>query len=219
MITAVRHLRAIWRAYAASPLILRLRVVGRYVLCPFAALIRAFPPAGRILDIGCGDGLLLFLLSLDNGSSARSYTGIDVDPRKIGNAKGAAIAHAEFHVQDVSMLPPAAFECVSIIDVLYLLPLERWPEFLGHSVRALKPNGRLIVKEAAAVPRWKARLGYLQELVAIKLMGMTTGDMPHLEPTDVYRASIEAAGAKVFRIERVDARRPHAHVLLVAEKI
>ena len=216
--TAARDLGAISRAYASCPPAIRMRVLGRYVLCPFASLLRAFPQTGRILDIGCGDGLLLFLLSREQNSHARSYVGIDVDRRKIAYATRAAVANAEFRMQDISTVPPEEFDCVSIIDVLYLLPRERWSRFLEQSVRALKTGGLLVVKEVADRPRWKYWIGYLEEVVAIKVLGMTTGDTPHLEPIDVYRSAIAAAGAEVFHVERVDARRPHAHVLLLAKK-
>jgi len=218
VITAVRHLREISRAYAPCPASARMRVLGRYVLCPFASLLGVFPPTGRILDIGCGDGLLLLLLSLEDDSRARGYVGIDVDEHKIANARRARIANTDFRIQDVSMVPAETFDCVSIIDVLYLLPISRWDDFLRQSMRALRRDGLLIVKEVTNTPCWKYWIGYLEELLAIKLIRMTHGDTPHLESIDTYQASLETAGADVINVRRVDAGRPVAHVLFVAKK-
>ena len=171
-----------------------------------------------MLDIGCGDGLLLFLLGLRGEARAGERVGIDIDERKIGNARQGAAASARFETTDVSSMPSASFDCVSIVDVLYLLPLPRWKDFLSHGVRVLRPGGLLIVKEVADTPRWKHWIGHVEELLAIKVLRMTRGDSPHLEPVDVYRAALEEAGTEVVRVERIDAGRPHAHVLLLARK-
>src|SRR5207253_415351 len=202
----------IWRAYHDCSITKRLHVVGRYLLCPYDFLLSLFPPAGQILEIGCGDGLLLFLLSNQSNSQARTYFGIDVAENKIANAKRARIPFAEFRLGDVSTLPSDTFECVAIVDVLYLLPIERWTEFLQQAVRVLRKNGLLIVKEVANEPRWKYWIAYFQEILAIKVIGMTKGDTPHQESTDTYQAYIEAAGVDVFKVQRLDAWRLHAHV-------
>lgn len=209
----------VWRAYRHCPLGVRLRVVGRSLLCPYRCLLGLFPVVGRIIDVGCGDGLLLFLLSLEHESASRTYLGIDPASDKIAVAKRARIDNVRFHLGEVTTLPSEAYDCVSIIDVLYLLPKARWTEFLGHSVRVLKGDGLLIVKEVVDKPRWKYWLAYLEEIVAIKVLRMTKGDSPHFESVETYRACIEAAGTDVFHIERIDRGRPHAHVVFVAKKM
>lgn len=204
----------IWQAYRDCPIGARLRVLARYVSCPYGPLLCLFPSTARILDVGCGDGLLLFLLSRELKS--RRYAGIDIDAKKIAIARRARIDKAEFLLGEISTLPSDSYDCVSIMDVLYLLPKPQWPEFLKQSVRVLRKNGLLIVKEVSDEPRWKYWLAYFEEIFAIKVVRMTKGDAPHFETIDVYRAYIEAAGAHVFRIERIDAWRPHAHVVFLA---
>jgi 2-polyprenyl-3-methyl-5-hydroxy-6-metoxy-1,4-benzoquinol methylase len=212
------RIREIWRAYHDCSITKRFHLVGRYLLCPYDFLLSLFPPAGQILDIGCGDGLLLFLLSNQSNSRGRTYLGIDVGENRIADAKRAKIPFAEFRLEDVSTLPADTFECVAIVDVLYLLPIGRWTEILQQAVRILRKNGLLIVKEVTNKPRWKYWISYFQEILAIKVIGMTQGDAPHLESTDTYRAYIEAAGIDVFKVERLDAWRPHAHVAFVGRK-
>lgn len=57
------------------------------------------------------------------------------------------------------------------------------------------------------MPRWKYSITYLQEVLAIKVIGMTKGGMPHFESIDAFRAAIEKAGADVFRAEDLHAVR------------
>jgi 2-polyprenyl-3-methyl-5-hydroxy-6-metoxy-1,4-benzoquinol methylase len=212
------RIREIWRAYHDCSITKRLHVVGRYLSCPYDFLLSLFPPAGQILDIGCGDGLLLFLLSNQSSSQGRTYLGIDVAEDKIANAKRAEIPFAKFRLGDVSNLPSNTFECVAIVDVLYLLPIARWTEILQQAVRVLRKNGLLIVKEVANEPRWKYWIAYFQEILAIKVIGMTKGGTPHQESIDTYRTYIEAAGIDVFKVERIDAWWPHAHVVFLAKR-
>ena len=208
----------IWRAYQHCPLGAQFRVLVRYLTCPFHALLKGIPPTGHILDVGCGDGLLFFLLSRESQCGTRECIGIDLAENKIANASCLQIGNAQFRQQDISQIASDSFHCVTIVDVLYLLPISQWSVFLSHSIRVLKKDGILIVKEVTDRPRWKYLFSYLQEVVSIHVTRMTKGHHPHFESIDTYRHSIEAAGGEVIRVERVDAMRPHAHVIFVARK-
>jgi hypothetical protein len=82
----------------------------------------------------------------------------------------------------------------------------------------LRKGGLLIVKETIDKPRWKYWLSYTQEISAIKIFQITMGQFPHLESVETYRTYIEASGAAVFHMERLDAWRPHPHFLFLARK-
>lgn len=208
----------IWQAYRQCPISARLRVFGRGVLCPYHALLGWFPSCGRILDVGCGDGLLLFLLSHHSRSGAATYVGIDPAQDKIDNAAAALGGRVELKVGQVSVLPDESFDCVSIMDVLYLIPLKDWSALLSHAVRVLRPGGRLIVKEVINRPFWKSWIVYLEELVAIKLLSMTLGQSPHLESMETYRTAIAQVGVELVQVKMVDTGYPAAHCLFVARK-
>jgi ubiquinone/menaquinone biosynthesis C-methylase UbiE len=211
-------LQDIWRAYCRASIRCRLRIVIRYLSCPFRSLLPEFPLNGRILDVGCGDGLLLYLLNREPNPCARECVGIDVAENKIANARDLRLDSIKFHRADVADVPSESFDCVSITDVLYLLPISSWADFLKECIRALRKDGLLIVKETLDRPRWKFLIAYMQELLSIYVTRMTKGDHPHLESLDFYQESIRAAGAEVFQTKRLDAGFPYPHVLLLARK-
>ena len=192
-------LQDIWCAYCHAPMSCRLRVVIRYLSCPFKSLLSEFPLNGRILDVGCGDGLLLYLLNREPNPSTRECVGIDVAENKISNARKLGIDSIEFHQMDISDVPSESFGCVSITDVLYLLPISSWASFLRECIRVLKKSGLLIVKETLDRPRWKFLFAYTQELLSIYVMRMTKGGHPHMESHEFYEESIKTAGAEVFQ--------------------
>ena len=70
--------RAALRAYRLLPIGARLHATVRWWSAPFAAVQAEVPPTGRILEIGCGHGLLCTYLALSQ--PARSVLGVDIDP-------------------------------------------------------------------------------------------------------------------------------------------
>jgi len=218
MLDSIANALRIWRAYGASSLSTRLRVIGRSFVCPYHAFLHHFPRSGSILDVGCGDGLLELLLSWQPQSSQRTYVGIDHAEDKIDGACLAAIAGARFEVRDLSAVAPEQFDCVALVDVLYCVPVGEWPAFLAQCSRVLKPGGTLILKEVVDRPRWKYWFSYLEEILAIKVLKMTQGQSPHFESEAVYRSAIDGSGSYVAEVVRLDAGRPYPHCLFVARK-
>jgi SAM-dependent methyltransferase len=110
-----------------------------------AAAVRRLRAGGRVLDVGCGDGLLAQHLGADG---CGSYLGIDLSVAAVAAARrrtgGAAGSGTRFAVADADDWPlRGAFDAVVLNECLYYLrePLEA----ARHALAALRPGGVLVV--------------------------------------------------------------------------
>jgi 2-polyprenyl-3-methyl-5-hydroxy-6-metoxy-1,4-benzoquinol methylase len=205
--------------YADAPRGDRFHVRTRWWTCPFPAVEQAVPRQGRVLEVGCGHGLLSVYLGLC--SSERDVLGVDIDEDKIVLARRAAehldpaTARVRFEHLEPEGFAAGAFDAIVIADVLYLLPAERRLALLDECVAHLAPEGVLVVKEADRVPRWKGALTVGQELLATKVLRITEGDEVEFSPPSTFVDHLTVAGLDVD-LRRIDRGYPHAHVLLTA---
>jgi len=202
--------------YRSAPAMSRAHVAVRWATCPIPAVAAQLPPAGRILDVGCGHGLLALFLALE--SPDRQIVGVDVDEDKLAVARAAASGlAARFEAVAGGELPEGPWRGIGIIDVLYLLSADDQRSLLRSCAEALEPGGVLAVKEMALAPRWKARWNVLQETAAVKLLGITEGEQfTFLAPADM--AAAMAAGGLIVKDRPIHRGYPHPHHLLVGQK-
>ena len=199
----------------------RLHVRGRFRTCPVALVDADVPRDGRVLEIGCGHGLVSAYLALSSGE--RHVTGIDIDARKIAVASHAlshvdpTSAHLEFHHVAPGELPDGPWDAIVIVDVLYLL--DRSAEFalLDDCVERLSEHGVLVVKETDVVPRWKHRVARTQEVVATKVLRITAGSSLSFTPIADIAGHLRSRGLAVTS-RPVDKGYLHPHALVVARR-
>lgn len=208
-----------WRSYAGEGLGTRLHVAVRAAICPFAQFLGEFPKEGKILDVGCGHGLLANLLAREGGGAGRAITGIDHAAEKIAVAKRHAEGAITFSAGPVGSFPAGAFDAVSIVDVLYAVDIGQWDALLAACSRALKPGGVMIVKEVVDTPRWKYAAIMAEEWLAVKMLRITKGDRPHIESAATYRAALERNGFAVIRERALRHWSWISHYLFVAKKM
>lgn len=110
----------------------------------------------RILDVGCGDGVLGERLA----QAGAEVTGLDADPRMLAAARerpGRLEAKATFIEGDARQIPFAdeTFDVVVAITVLcFVVDAER---AMNEMARVLRPDGRLVIGELGRYSLWAAK--------------------------------------------------------------
>jgi 2-polyprenyl-3-methyl-5-hydroxy-6-metoxy-1,4-benzoquinol methylase len=205
--------------YGAAPLGDRFHVRVRWLTCPIPAIEQRVPDAGRVLDLGCGHGLVSFYLALS--SSRREVHGVDIDPHKIALARSAARApgapDVTFDVVEPGVLPDGPWDAVVIADVLYLLGPVARRELLAQASARLAPGGILLVKETDTTPRWKHRLAAAQEQVSTKLLRITAGTDLDFASSQELEAVLAGEGLRT-EVVRLDRHQVHPHVLIAGRR-
>jgi 2-polyprenyl-3-methyl-5-hydroxy-6-metoxy-1,4-benzoquinol methylase len=148
-----------------------------------------------VLDLGCGIGLLAHALRAD-GSDV-PYRGVDIDARKIAEARRAAgiagLHDATFDVVDLAAGLPAHAGSVAILDVLQFVPPEAQDGILDAAIARLAPEGVLVLRtgldDGSARAKTTRRIDALSRVVG----WMNSGPRRYPE-ADMLRAKFAAAG-------------------------
>lgn len=185
---------------------------------PLDAVVAAFPLTGRMLDIGCGHGLVANEIALR--SPAARVLGIDLSETKIASAQASAtgLAQVEFRHAALEAVTETDFDAVGLIDVLYLVPEASWTRFLKTCFEKLAPGGTFVLKEIGTAPRWKFERLKLQEFMSTRILRITKGDTMHFESGEELKRRLEDLGFEGVEIHRLDAGFTSPHLLLSAKR-
>jgi trans-aconitate methyltransferase len=135
-------------------------------------LDRGIGDARRIVDLGCGRGLLLALILASRGAAeAPDLVGVELAGSSARTARmalgdAATIVEADIAKQDVPRC-----DAVTLLDVAHYLPVPDQDELLTRVRAALPAGGRLFVREADAA----AGLGFLAVRTAERLAAIRDG--------------------------------------------
>jgi cyclopropane fatty-acyl-phospholipid synthase-like methyltransferase len=213
--------RQAWKFLSVVNLFWRVHQVGRTLLVPFHRLIDYLPERGVLLDLGCGHGLFLALAKA--AKPDLDLMGLDLSNEKIETARRAFCALKDARTKlaacDISNCPEQSVDVISIIDVLYLVPLEKWDGILNKCFNCLRPGGKLLLKEMDRSILWKFCLLYCEETLAVRVLGLTLGNNAFTFPDSAaIRRRLEQIG---FRVQEVALDRGHfvPHRLWIGDKV
>jgi 2-polyprenyl-3-methyl-5-hydroxy-6-metoxy-1,4-benzoquinol methylase len=193
----------------------------RRLIVPFGAVALAVPRGGRLLEIGCGEGLVIERVL----AKAEEIWGVDRDARKIDAARArlAAATHVRLECADafafLAAEPAGAFDTVLLVDTLSAFAVADQKRLLQAAIAALRPGGTLIVKAIDAAPRWKAALSRAVSGAVFRGLRMSLSENQRFTylPCGELRAILEETGAVVtIRQLHREHCHPIPHVLVVA---
>ena len=188
------------------------------------------PDRGTLLDLGCGQGLLLALLVAARdqfrcGQWPPAWPppplnlilqGIELDPDRASLAQRVLVNQAQVTRHDIrdAVLPPCS--AVVLLDVLMYLEERDQLRVLEKAAAALGPGGLLLVREADAgagfafrVTRWSERL--------LEILRGRLRDRLHYRSAIQWAGLLESLGFSVG-VESMSAGTPFANMLFVARK-
>lgn len=134
----------------------RLLVHYRPYICPFEEILQRIPIGSEVLDVGCGVGLMGVLASATG--RARRVVGFDTSSRAIEVGRRATLDQGELELsaRGPDDWPEGRFDVVLCLDVLHHVPPSRQRAFCQRLVESVRPGGKLIFKDMAPRPLWKA---------------------------------------------------------------
>jgi uncharacterized protein (DUF2062 family)/SAM-dependent methyltransferase len=188
----------------------------KYVMDPCYRAIAPLVPAGAFtVDLGTGLGMLPVLLGELGGG--RRALGVEWDAAKAaGGARAARGLHGIDVIEgDVRSCALPACDVIALVDVLHYYDAAAQQALLARCRAALRPGGRLLVREGDRRRRGGARWTRAVEALAVRI-GWNRGPAVRFRPVAELRADLEALGFAV-RVDEVAGRLHPGNVLLVAE--
>ena len=164
-------------------------------------------PFRDLLDAGCGPAPMISLLA--EKYPDRHYTGLDLTPAMIEQAKKKNISNATFVVGDCENFP---FEKDSFDAIICSMSFHHYPDpqaFFDSVKRCLRPNGRLILRDVTSDNKVLVWLMNTLEMPLANICGH--GDV-RVPTRDVVMKCCRKVGLKVEKFEIRKGMRMHCVV-------
>ena len=196
----IRALIVLHRVYRNRAPRDRIHILLRFLTSPMLRVLNALPSNASLLDIGAGHGLFAAL------AQGRRVVAVEPDARKVRPIDGIEFVIGFDHVIT------GTFNAISIIDVLYKIPLDQWDALLLRCRLRLRAGGILIIKEQDPTARFKNAWNAIQERGASAL-GLTLGESFTYEAPSEFISRLQRLGFERVQSERIDFGYPHPHVM------
>ena len=198
----------------------------------FSALLErgCLPDHGTLLDMGCGQGLLLALLVAARDQYHRgqwppgwpppplnlALHGVELDRDRARQARRALVNQARVIEGDVREVAFSPCSAIVLLDVLLYLEERDQRRVLERAAAALGPEGLLLVREADAGAGFAFRVTQWSERLLEVLRGRLRNRL-HYRATAEWTGLLEALGFSVA-VEPMSAGTPFANMLFVCTK-
>lgn len=198
----------------------------------FAGILREglLAGAGRILDLGCGQGLLAAWLDAAQRRNQErphewpeewpapprpiSFRGIELQARDVWRARVALGDRAKFEVGDIADADFGSVDAIIILDVLHYLDQQAQLRVLDHARAALSSEGVLLLRVSDAGSGIRFMVGQCIDWTVMAAHYRRTPRM-YWRPVSEWQRLLTSMG---FRSEALpmSAGTPFANIFLIA---
>jgi SAM-dependent methyltransferase len=165
---------------------------------------------GEVLDIGTGRGQLpILLVELGRATRAR---GVDWDSGKVEAGRRAAAAGEALAVEiahgDARAAEYTEADTVLLIDLLHYFAIDEQDAILGRAAAAVRPGGRILVREADTERGWRSAITLMEERIFTAV---------RVRPARAIVARLEEAGLRC-EVRPAWGKTPFSNMLIVGRR-
>lgn len=205
------------------PAVGRLQERIRQAIVPLGEIARAVPSGGPVLEIGCGEGLILEHLA----HRIPNLVGVDLDARKIARAheRLAAFPGVTLHLADafafLRSIKDGSFPTALLVDTLSSFAPEDQGRLITEMVRILEPGGLLLIKAIDGKVFIKTALSRLLSGLVYRVLHLSISHgqrFTYLGASELEVMLQELGCEVVARHLHREHFHPIPHILLLARK-
>lgn len=172
------------------------------------------PEGSRVLDLGCGQGLLAALLQAPGAPRIAAYRGIELMAPDVARAHRALGLDCGVVLADIRMADFGVADVVVILDVLHYMPFEDQDRILARIRAALSPGGLLLLRVGDAAAGLPFQLGGWMDWTVAFARGHGSTRF-YCRTVAQWRSALQALDFSV-QAEPMSHGTPFANVLLAA---
>ena len=190
----------------------------RFWDAPYCEIEKIVPKRGKILDLGCGDGI--FVNYLATTSPKRDLIGIEVNKDRLKTAN-RGLKNTKFLVGSVLTESFSKVDVITMIHLLHHLPSKKsQEELIEKTYKSLRMGGKLIIAEVSEKPLLKYFLSWVVDAFVVPMLfegKFFSGDIFYRKDAE-WKNLLLKYGFKVQSMS-LQKGKPFSHSLFVATKI
>jgi len=185
---------------------------------PYEIIDKLTPKNAKVVDLGCGDGLLANYLALS--STKRKIYGIDINKDRISRAQ-KGIKNTKFETGDILKIKKIKPDVLVMAHVLHHLPTKnKQLALLKNISNQLKKNKQLIILEIDKKPALKYLFTYITDAIIVPvLFEKKLFDLNfHYRSSSEWKKILTSLGFDI-KTKSIHKGMPFSHVLIYGKKV